>query len=161
MAELVDVDGWVPPIIKIRKKRHLREVLVGDGQQITKSAYNNSHAGSNPALITKNIKTRRNMGRNPKEDKLKAKTYKWSDDQLALLKELSTSLGIPENLFVRNMVDAGISLFQRKEKAYTVVVFNLRDDQKVEIERVAKAVDLSVDEVMRACVDSMFKIGDQ
>lgn len=38
VAEL-DADGWQMPITKIRIGRELREVLVHDGQQITKSAY--------------------------------------------------------------------------------------------------------------------------
>lgn len=96
----------------------------------------------------------------PQEDKVHAKTYKWTTDQLKYFGDAEKRGGLKENTFVRLLADYGKQVAEVKEEGYTIFVLNLRDDQIAEIERVASVAELSVSEVMRMCIDHQFNIGE-
>lgn len=100
-------------------------------------------------------------GYKEEKDKVKPKTFKWTDAQLEHFGEEKNRMGLAENTYVRKLVDAGIEVLSVKEEGYTVMVLNFRDDQIEEINRVAIEHKMTPSEIMRACVDYQFNLEEK
>lgn len=90
------------------------------------------------------------------EDKVFAKTFKYTAQQLRDIEQQAKSLGITQANFVRDMANAGIGFIKVREEGYTIMPVKISDVKMQIIEAYAQENGLEVQEVVNQIVDEKF-----